>query len=73
MTVTILAQHRIQPPYGLRGGDHGQCGQQFLIRGNTAIALDSNQSLSVEVGDSILIKTPGGGGWGKKTSKNTLK
>ena len=73
MTVTILAQHRIQPPYGLRGGDHGQCGQQFLIRGNAAIALDSNQSLSVEVGDSILIKTPGGGGWGKKTSKNTLK
>lgn len=65
--VNILSQHRIEEPYGLAGGTAGKRGKQKLItaQGQT-IALRGLDSTTANVGDRIVIETPGGGGYGKQ-------
>jgi 5-oxoprolinase (ATP-hydrolysing) len=63
--VSILSQHRIVAPFGMNGGRPGKTGEQYLIRGNKRKKLKGTDGLVVAAGDRILIKTPGGGGWGK--------
>jgi 5-oxoprolinase (ATP-hydrolysing) len=64
--VNILSQHRIQPPYGLKGGLPGKTGEQKLItRKGVVKTLKGMDSLVAEAGDSVQIQTPGGGGYGK--------
>jgi 5-oxoprolinase (ATP-hydrolysing) len=69
--VNILSQHRIEKPYGLKGGQAGQVGEQQLIThaGNIKI-LNGMASIVAEAGDCLKILTPGGGGYGlpKSTS-----
>ncbi|MBL9148324.1 MAG: hydantoinase B/oxoprolinase family protein, partial [Phycisphaerae bacterium] len=63
--VSILAQHRIERPYGLDGGSEGASGGQFLIRADgTRTALPGVVALTCEDGDRVRLETPGGGGWG---------
>jgi len=64
VTVTILAQHRKEKPYGMEGGFPGKCGKEILFSKGQASVLNSNQSFEVEAGDRLRIETPGGGGWG---------
>ncbi len=67
MTLTIIAQHRVQAPYGIKGGKDGKCGEQFLIRANgEKINLTASETITVYKDDIIHILTPGGGGFGKK-------
>lgn len=63
--VNILSQHRIEKPYGLKGGNPGQVGEQQLIThaGDIKI-LKGMDSIVAEAGDRIKILTPGGGGYG---------
>ena len=66
MQITILSQHRVERPYGIKGGEPGQCGEQFLIRQNgSQEKLDGICNITVNQGDRIIIKTPGGGAYGK--------
>ncbi len=66
VTLSLLTQHRKEQPYGLKGGQAGACGEQFLIRKNEApLPLEGNTTLSLSVGDRIRILTPGGGGYGR--------
>jgi 5-oxoprolinase (ATP-hydrolysing) len=54
-------------PYGLEGGEPGKTGQQYLITKNgEKIKLHGIDARQVEAGDSIIILTPGGGGFGSK-------
>ena len=66
LELNILSQHRVQKPYGIKGGQTGKTGEQIIIRKNGAIqklqGMDSNH---VTEGDKIVIQTPGGGGYGK--------
>ncbi|QSE98588.1 hydantoinase B/oxoprolinase family protein [Fulvivirga lutea] len=65
LTLTILSQHRVIAPYGLNGGHSGKKGQQFLIKKNgEKIELSSSDEQEIEDGDQLIIKTPGGGGFG---------
>ena len=63
--VNILSQHRIEQPYGLRGGLAGKTGQQKMIskKGEIKI-LKGMDSVVAESGDRVQIQTPGGGGYG---------
>jgi 5-oxoprolinase (ATP-hydrolysing) len=63
--VNILSQHRIEKPYGLKGGKPGQPGEQQLIKtsGDVKI-LKGMASITAEAGDRLKIQTPGGGGYG---------
>lgn len=65
--VNILSQHRIEEPYGLQGGQPGHRGKQTLITSQgQVIQLKGMDSVVAEAGDRIVIKTPGGGGYGKQ-------
>ena len=65
VSLSLLTQHRIESPYGLRGGKPGQPGEQWLVpKGGSPVKLDSTVNLEVKTGDRLRILTPGGGGWG---------
>jgi len=66
LEVNLLSQHRIEAPYGLRGGEAAKPGRQFLIRDGEKVPLPGITGFSVVAGDKLIIETPGGGGWGKR-------
>jgi 5-oxoprolinase (ATP-hydrolysing) len=67
MELNLLTQHRSVPPYGMKGGEPGKTGHQRVIKADgRVIRLTACDGYKVERGDRVQIKTPGGGGWGKK-------
>ncbi len=63
--MTLLSQHRQQAPYGLKGGQNGQPGAQYLIQTNgQEEPLQGIESRTIEAGQRVRVETPGGGGWG---------
>lgn len=68
VSLSVLTQHRKEKPYGLRGGEPGTSGRQFVIRSNgTSQALEPVDGAELESGDKFVIETPGGGGFGKNS------
>lgn len=67
LQVTLLAQHRNYAPYGLNGGVDGKCGVHTLISGDKTSVLPGICSLEVQKGDTLIIETPGGGGFGENS------
>ena len=64
--VTVLSERRRFPPPGFHGGHHGETGENVLLRGGyEEIHLAGKETLDVEAGDILSIRTPGGGGWGE--------
>ncbi|CAI8013521.1 Uncharacterized protein MJ0963 [Geodia barretti] len=64
--VTILSERRKFHPPGFHGGHHGHLGENVLMKGGyEEVHLAGKETLDVEVGDILSIRTPGGGGWGK--------
>jgi 5-oxoprolinase (ATP-hydrolysing) len=67
MTATMLTSHRIVPPFGLDGGQPGQCGRNYVVRANgDEEDLRGNDETSLRPGDVLVIETPGGGGFGSE-------
>jgi 5-oxoprolinase (ATP-hydrolysing) len=65
MSLSILSQHRAEGPYGLEGGAPGKPGCQHIERADGRIEpLGAIDGTTVEAGDRLVMKTPGGGGWG---------
>ncbi|HSI91905.1 MAG TPA: hydantoinase B/oxoprolinase family protein [Jiangellaceae bacterium] len=65
MTVSTLSGHRRVPPYGMAGGRAGALGRNCVERADgTVVELAGSDSVTVEVGDVLVIETPGGGGYG---------
>jgi len=65
MQAAILSNRRKIAPFGLADGSNGQLGESWLYRTNQpAQQLKSCAAISVNVGDRLVIKTPGGGGFG---------
>jgi N-methylhydantoinase B len=67
-TVTLTAERRRRPPYGLYDGEPGAPGRDTLIRGERAMELPGKATFQVEPGDVVRIETPGGGGWGRSAA-----
>lgn len=66
LEINILSQHRVQEPFGLKGGGPGKLGTQKIIRKNGRIdSMPGMGSAEVAPGDILRIETPGGGGYGK--------
>src|SRR5207247_1628425 len=61
--VTLLAERRRVPPYGLGGGGPGATGRDWIVRAGRRRRLRAKASLTVRAGDRLLIETPGGGGF----------
>ena len=65
MTAGILSNHRLVPPFGLKGGDAGKVGKNYVIRNNNTVEnLSSTATVEMQPGDIFVIETPGGGGYG---------
>ncbi|HEU4562869.1 MAG TPA: hydantoinase B/oxoprolinase family protein [Longimicrobium sp.] len=65
MSLSILAQHRAEGPYGVDGGHPGAPGTQRLVRASgEVVQLRGVDGCEVAPGDRLVLETPGGGGWG---------
>jgi hypothetical protein len=65
MDVSLLTGHRRVPPFGLEGGEPGECGENWARRADGRLErLEGCDQTTVEPGDAIIIKTPSGGGYG---------
>jgi len=63
--VTLLADRRRQPPWGLAGGKAGTAGRASVIRRDGSVEeMPGKFSSRLVSGDRIRIESPGGGGWG---------
>ena len=64
--VSLLTGRRNYAPYGLLGGEPGLKGLNILKRaGQEGEELPWAAAFKVERGDILIIKTPGGGGYGR--------
>jgi 5-oxoprolinase (ATP-hydrolysing) len=66
LELSILSQRRgPYPPFGLSGGEPGALGRNTLIRPDgSRLQLPGQAQHHVRPGDTLLIETPGGGGFG---------
>jgi 5-oxoprolinase (ATP-hydrolysing) len=67
VSLSILSQHRRIAPFGLKGGNSGIKGKQYIVfKNGSKKVLKGIDGIDLNEGDSLVIITPGGGGWGKK-------
>ena len=65
MELVIVSNHRIVPPYGMAGGEPGQCGRNWVERADgTVTELSGRDGTHVGAGDVFVLQTPTGGGYG---------
>ena len=63
--VSIVSERREMPPYGMSGGEPASCGRNSLINKlGEEIDLGGKSERIVKPGERIIIRTPGGGGFG---------
>ena len=65
LVMSILSERRTLPPYGLEGGEPGKTGRNLVIKkGGIALNIGAKRSGPIDVGERLVIETPGGGGYG---------
>ncbi len=66
-TVSIQSERRIFSPYGLYKGQSGKSGVNSVRKKNgELLTLPGRTIVELSSGDILIIKTPGGGGYGRK-------
>ncbi|KAJ5733358.1 hypothetical protein N7493_002144 [Penicillium malachiteum] len=79
--VSILSERRVYHPYGLAGGEDAKCGLNLWVRHiqssdgsreERQINLGGKNSVQMQPGERIIIRTPGGGGWGQIGTEQQL-
>ncbi|MFE2559328.1 hydantoinase B/oxoprolinase family protein [Streptomyces sp. NPDC059352] len=65
MTVALLTGHRRVPPYGMAGGEPGALGENIVERADGTVEhLGGAATTEVGPDDVLVLRTPGGGGYG---------
>lgn len=65
MTAGILSSNRVHPPFGLQGGTPGKVGKNYVVKKDgTVKPLEGTATEKMLSGDTFVIETPGGGGFG---------
>ena len=62
--VALLCERRTAGPSGAQGGGDGAPGENVLISDGVEKHLPGKITFTVQAGDIISIRSPGGGGWG---------
>ena len=68
-TFSIISDRRRLAPKGIKGGDNGAIGKNVVIRNGQSSELSGKDTITLEECDEVIIKTPGGGGYGRKCSE----
>ncbi len=67
VALSVLTQHRKIAPFGLNGGENGTVGLQYVVLKNgKKKKIAGIEGANLKVGDTFVIETPGGGGFGNK-------
>jgi len=67
MDCAILSSFRNVRPYGLVGGGPGECGENWVRRNDGRMErLEGCDQTVLDAGEAIVIKTPTGGGFGRR-------
>jgi 5-oxoprolinase (ATP-hydrolysing) len=65
--LSILSQRRREGPYGKAGGEPGARGEQWIVAADgTRRELGGIDGADLVAGDRLVLRTPGGGGWGRE-------
>jgi N-methylhydantoinase B len=73
-TLSILAERTKINPWGLKGGEPGALGEYLIVKRNGEILkLPSKCTVQMEEGDSLIVHTPGGGGFGDPKKRSLEK
>lgn len=65
-TLSLMGDRRIRGPWGLAGGEAGSPGEDWLVRaGSSPERLPGKVTVDVAAGDRLVVRTPGGGGFGR--------
>ena len=66
MRANILANRRDVAPRGIAGGGDAERGRDRVVRADGSVeALTATGSAEMGIGDSFIVETPGGGGFGR--------
>jgi 5-oxoprolinase (ATP-hydrolysing) len=66
VSLSVLSQHRENRPFGLHGGEPARPGRQWVERADgRKVELKWRDGAELGKGDRFILKTPGGGGFGK--------
>ena len=66
VTVSLLTERRVRPPYGLEGGAPGKRGRNAVQRSDGSLEeLGGHVEIDLQAGDRLIVETPGGGGFGR--------
>lgn len=71
LSVSITSERRVFAPYGLNGGEDGARGENSWVfrrdeETTRTVSLGGKNIVDALAGDRIVLKTPGGGGYGKE-------
>ncbi|MFZ5764750.1 MAG: hydantoinase B/oxoprolinase family protein [Thermodesulfobacteriota bacterium] len=66
--VSLLTDRRRAAPYGLHGGSPGKRGINTISRQGKKKRLPGLVTLRAKKGDRLILRTPGGGGWGRESA-----
>lgn len=66
--LSLLTERRRRAPYGLAGGEPGLRGENVLVTGEGEELLPGKVNLTLPAGSRLILRTPGGGGWGAAQS-----
>lgn len=68
MGCSIVSERRVTRPYGMKGGEDGKSGINYIVKGGEGgrwCRVGGRKDFKVSGGDWFVIDTPGGGGWGE--------
>lgn len=69
-TLTLMTERRTLAPYSLQGGTVGELGENSIVGADGEVRLLAGKVACIAgPGDTLVVKTPGGGGWGKARSR----
>ena len=74
LSLSVLTERRVVPPYGMKGGRDAERGLNLLVKKKqdqeeeVVLNLGAKCAVDVEAGDTFVLRTPGGGGWGDETA-----
>lgn len=66
MDVSLLSERRRYAPHGAKGGEDAMRGENLLLHNGASTRLQGKVTFRAQVGDRLILKTPGGGGYGRE-------